>query len=163
VDVPEPAARGADVDAVCAALGSALPDEVDPGVERRPVSGDEDRTAAWGDPPVTLQCGVDPPERLEPPVVVNGVAWTVRDIGPGFRWTTSGRTVLVAVTIPDEYTNGVEIVFPLSPVVEEVVPVDPDAPDVTAPPPDADAPDAPAPGEAPREAPPDADEEAGPA
>jgi hypothetical protein len=147
VDVPGPVVQSDDVEAACATLIDALPEEVDPGVERRPVTGDPARTAAWGDPPVTLQCGVEPPERLEPPVIVNGVAWTVRDIGPGFRWTTSGRTVLVAVTIPDDYTNGVEIVFPLSPVVDEVVPVDPAAPDVTAPPPDA-APDevAPTPG-----------------
>jgi hypothetical protein len=121
--------QGADVEAVCAALADVLPEEVDPGVTRRPVEPDTGRTAAWGDPPVTLECGVEPPERLEQPVVVNGVGWTVRDVGAGFRWTTSGREVLVAVTIPDDYTNGVEIVFPLSPAVAEAVPVDPTAPD----------------------------------
>lgn len=53
---------------------------------------------------------------------------TVRDIGPGFRWTTSGRTLLVAVTVPDDYTNAVEIIFPLTPAVTEALPVDPAAP-----------------------------------
>lgn len=133
VEVPEPPVQGAEVDAACTALIEALPDEVDPGVERRPVTGSTDRTGAWGDPAVTLECGVEPPERLEPPVIVNGVAWTVRDIGAGFRWTTSGRTVLAAVTIPDAYTNGVELVFPLSPVVAQALPVDPTAPDPAAP------------------------------
>ena len=141
--------QGAEVDAACAALVEALPDEVDPGVERRPVTGDAERTAAWGDPAVTLECGVEQPQRLEPPVIVNGVAWTVRDIGAGFRWTTSGRTVLAAVTIPDAYTNGVELVFPLSPVVAQTLPVDPAAPDPAAPdptpPPDGE-PVAPVPG-----------------
>ena len=133
MEVPEPPISGAEVDAACAALVEALPDEVDPGVDRREVTGNAGRTAAWGDPPVTLECGVEPPERLEPPVIVNDVAWTVRDIGAGFRWTTSGRTVLAAVTIPDEYTNGVELIFPLSPVVARTLPEDPNAPDPAAP------------------------------
>jgi hypothetical protein len=82
---------------------------------------------------VTLECGVDPPERLEPPIDVNGVVWSTRDIGPGFRWTTANRTVRIAVTIPDDYANGVEIIFPLSPVVDQTVPVDPSVPDPTEP------------------------------
>lgn len=122
VDVPAPPAAGAEADAVCADLLEALPDEVDPGVARRPVTGDALRTAAWGDPAVTLQCGVEPPERLEPPVIVNGVEWTVRDVGAGFRWTTSGRAVHVAVEVPDAYENAVEIIFPLSPPVAATVP-----------------------------------------
>lgn len=121
---------GADVDAVCAQLAEALPEQVDPGVDRRPVAGDPDRTAAWGDPPVTLECGVRPSERFEPPTAVNGVRFTTRDIGPGTRWTVEGRTVLVAVTVPDAYPNGVEILFPLADAIEAAVPVDPNAPPV---------------------------------
>jgi hypothetical protein len=117
--------RGDDVDAACAALLDALPDQIDPGVERRAVSPDSGRTAAWGDPAVTLECGVPAPERLEPPVIVNGVDWTVRDVGPGFRWTTSGRAVNIAVTLPDHYENGVELIFPISPAVEQTVPAAP--------------------------------------
>ena len=75
-----------------------------------------------------LECGVPAPERLEPPVIVNGVGWTVRDVGPGFRWTSSGRTVNVAVTVPDDYPNGVEVIFPVSPALAQAVPVDPAAP-----------------------------------
>ena len=121
VDVPVPV-----VDAVtastCARLVEALPEEVDPGVERRPVTGDATLTAAWGDPPVTLACGVPEPDRPEEPVVVNGVAWSVRDIGAGFRWTTRDRAVSVAVDIPSAYENGAEIVNPLSTAVAAAVP-----------------------------------------
>jgi hypothetical protein len=113
---------------VCAELVAALPEEIDPGVERRPVTGDAERTAAWGEPPVTLQCGVEPPERLGSPVVVNDVAWTVDDIGPGFRWTTSDRAVLVAVETPDAYDNPVELIFPLSPAVARTVPASEEEP-----------------------------------
>jgi hypothetical protein len=99
--------------AQCVAFVAALPDEVDPGVRRRPVTGDAGLTAAWGDPPVTLACGVPAPDRPEDQVVVNDVSWSVRDIGAGFRWT-SDTAVRVAVEIPDAYANGVEIVNPIS-------------------------------------------------
>lgn len=98
----------------------ALPDEVDPGVRRRPVSGSADSTAAWGDPPVTLLCGAEPPDRPEEEVVVNGVPWSVRDIGAGFRWTTRGFAVTVAVDVPDAYANGAEIVNPLAAAVSRL-------------------------------------------
>lgn len=100
--------------ASCAALAAALPTEVDPGVERRPVSGDEELTAAWGDPPVTLECGVPDPDRPDEAVTVNGVSWSVRDVGAGYRWTTRDLTLNVAVEIPDAYDNGAEIVNPLA-------------------------------------------------
>ena len=97
----------------CAALVAALPVEVDPGVRRRPVTGDDSLTASWGDPPVTLECGVPDPDRPDEPVIVNGVAWSVRDVGAGYRWTTRDLAVNVAVVIPDAYENGAEIVNPL--------------------------------------------------
>jgi hypothetical protein len=132
--VPAPPVAGAEVDAACAALLEALPEEVDPGVARRPVEPDTGRTAAWGDPPVLLECGVEPPERDEPPFVVNGVAFTTRDVGPATRWTTYGRTVLAAVTVPDEY-SGAEIVLPLAAAVDAALPQDPSAPPVVDAPP----------------------------
>ena len=91
-------------------------------MRRRPVEGTPQRQAAWGDPPVTLECGVALPERPEEPVIVNGVRWSVRDIGPGFRWTTTDRTVAVAVEIPDTYDNGAELVNPLTAPVEQTLP-----------------------------------------
>ena len=91
-------------------------------MRRRPVEGTPGRLAAWGDPPVTLECGVTLPERPEEPVSVNGVLWSVRDIGAGFRWTTTGRTVDVAVEIPDAYENGAELVNPLAAPIEQNLP-----------------------------------------
>ena len=131
--MPVPTVAGDEVAAACAALVEALPDEVDPGVERREVTGDGTRTAAWGDPPVTLECGVEPPERAEQPIVVNGVGWTTRDIGPGFRWTTYGRSVYAAVTVPDAYENGIELIYPFAEPVEQALPADPSAPPLVPP------------------------------
>lgn len=115
------------MDAACAALLAALPDEVDPGVRRRPVEPDSGRTAAWGDPPITLECGVEPPERAEPPFAVNGVVFTTRDVGAGTRWTTYGRLVHTAVTVPDGY-SGAEILLPLADPIDTTLPPDPAAP-----------------------------------
>ena len=122
VQVDVPAVTAPQERAACAALVAALPDEVDPGVRRREVAGDSSLTAAWGEPAVTLECGVAAPDRPEEPVIVNGVTWSVRDIGAGFRWTTSGRVVNVAVQIPDAYENGAEIVNPLSGPLTQAVP-----------------------------------------
>ena len=109
----------------CAALLVSLPVEIDPGVRRRPVTGDQRLTAAYGDPPVTLECGVPDPDRPEQPAVVNGVEWSVRDVGAGFRWTTVGRDVNVAVEIPDAYSNGAELVLPLAEPIEAALPASP--------------------------------------
>ena len=98
----------------CAALLEALPAEIDPGVERRTLADAPPRLAAWGDPPVILECGVPLPDRQEEQVSVNGLAWTVRDSGAGFRWTTRELTVAVAVEIPDAYDNPAELVNPLA-------------------------------------------------
>jgi hypothetical protein len=92
----------------------ALPAELDPGVERRVLADAPSRLAAWGDPPVVLECGVRLPDRQEEQVTVNGLVWTVRDSGAGYRWTTSELLVPVAVEIPDAYDNPAELVNPLA-------------------------------------------------
>ena len=72
------------------------------GRERREVGGQS--TAAWGDPPVLLRCGVEPPgPTTQGCVSVNGVDW----VGPtdptaGGTWTTYGRIPAVEVVIPPD-------------------------------------------------------------
>ena len=70
---------------------------------------------------------------LEQPIVVNGVGWTTREVGTGFRWTTYGRTIHAAVTVPDTYRNGAEIIVPLAGPVDEALPVDPAVPPIVPP------------------------------
>ncbi|MCW2613657.1 MAG: hypothetical protein JWN08_651 [Frankiales bacterium] len=112
------------VTAACARLLDALPDELDPGVERREVVGGEDRFAAWGDPVVLLECGSAVGDPAEQPAGVNGVTWSVRDIGAGFRWTTTELGVNVAVDVPDAY-NGAELVNPLAAPITATLPTSP--------------------------------------
>ncbi len=63
---------------------------------------------------------------------MNGVLWSVRDIGAGYRWTTQDRVPAVAVDIPDAYENVAELVVPLAGPVQATIPL---PPAVTPPPP----------------------------
>jgi hypothetical protein len=119
VDAPPVAGEQA---AACAALVAGLPEEIDPGVERRDVEGSA-QAAAYGDPPVVLRCGVAEPERVTEQVTINRVDWSVRDSGGGFTWTTIGREPALEVVIPDAYENFGELIVPLTgPVAQHLPP-----------------------------------------
>ena len=130
MDVPPVPAGKAAAARACAALVARLPAEVDPGVVRRPVTGDATRTAAWGDPPVLLRCGVPLPERLAEPVSLGTpegqlVQWSVADIGDGYSYTTVDRTVPLEISVPGRYASPAEIVLPLLPAVVAALPAAP--------------------------------------
>ena len=127
VEVQDLPAVDADTRRACAALLAALPAEIDPGVERRPVTGEPDRAAAYGDPPVVVRCGVRPPERIVEVVEINRVPWSLRDSGPGFEWTTIGRTTTVSVELPDAYEQRsfAELIVPLTGPVAATLPAEP--------------------------------------
>lgn len=99
VQVPQvkPSAAG-----VCRSLARVLPDEVD-GRARAATEPVSARTAAWGDPPVVLRCGVDKPVELTPDaeiLEVNGVEWVLRESPHDFTFTTVGRTAYVELRVP---------------------------------------------------------------
>jgi hypothetical protein len=97
VSVPE----GAGSLPVCQDLHQALPDVLDDR-EARPTRPSSPGTAAWGDPPVRLRCGVPRPQGLLPTsevIVVEGVDW-FRTPGAEYVFTTSGRRVQVEVRVP---------------------------------------------------------------
>ncbi|HET9945993.1 MAG TPA: DUF3515 family protein [Actinomycetes bacterium] len=97
VDVPVPTAgaRG------CARLADALPGELD-GRERRATEPASHRTAAWGDPPVVLRCGVPRPPGLtgSEVVVVDGVGWVLSERPAAYVFTTSDLATYVQVRVP---------------------------------------------------------------
>ena len=122
VDVPVPASRVVGVTRACAALVARLPAELGPGIRRRPVTGDPGRTAAWGDPAITLQCGVPRPDPAIEPLTIDGLAWAVKDVGAGQLWTTRDRAVAVSVRIGDGYEGQGELVVPLAAPVLATLP-----------------------------------------
>lgn len=113
VELPD-AGVSAAVARTCRELLAAVPERLRDDLPRRPVRGDATRTAAWGDPPVQLACGVPPaPESAEPvevgPPEGGTVAFEVEDVDDGVRWTTRDRTVPVAITVPDQYDSQVVV------------------------------------------------------
>ena len=109
---------------VCTALLAALPDQVlestrrptDPGV----------LTTAWGDPPITLRCGVAAPPGLTPSsecLEVNGVGWFSEPAEGGVLFTTVGRAVFVEVGVPHAYAPEVGPLVDLADAVSTQVPL----------------------------------------
>jgi hypothetical protein len=110
VAVPEPPPGGAL--AACRGLAGALPEKVmDAG--RRSTSPRSEFTAAWGDSPVVLRCGVPRPALLDvaDPVAaaelnsvgVNGVTWVFAPGARGVTFTTLYRAANVEVFVPKRF------------------------------------------------------------
>lgn len=88
----------------CAALADALPAQVG-GAERREVSPVSALTAAWGEPPTTLRCGVEEPAAYEPTsllTVVDEVAWLPVEDDEGTTFYATGRAAWVELRVPVE-------------------------------------------------------------
>jgi hypothetical protein len=104
--------------ASCTALLDALPDQVLESTRRPTEPGV--LTRAWGDPPITLRCGVDPPPGLTPSsecLEVNGVGWFSEDAEGGVLFTTVGRAVFVEVGVPHAYAPEVNPLVDLAAAV----------------------------------------------
>jgi len=121
----------AEVASACQRLAALLPQELGPGLTRRPVTGDPARTAAWGDPPVTLLCGATPaglpgvdgePFELGPPGA-GTVAFLQDDVGAANLFTTRDRAVPVAVLVPD--TADAQALVPLAGAILQTLPAVP--------------------------------------
>lgn len=96
----------------CAEVLRALPDELS-GAQRR--STNSQATAAWGDPAITLRCGVTPPgPTTDRCISVTGadqatVDWVVAPLGSTaedtWQFTTYGRVPAIEVTVPVDYAG----------------------------------------------------------
>jgi Protein of unknown function (DUF3515) len=98
--LPGPAARTA-----CESLSRRLPAVVQ-GQRRRRTDPSSSLTAAWGSPAITLRCGVSRPGHLAATselTTVDGVDWFAEPVPGGYRFTTTGRTAYVEVSVPNAY------------------------------------------------------------
>ncbi|MDX2968014.1 DUF3515 domain-containing protein [Kribbella solani] len=104
VPVPSPAP---DVAAACAGLVEALPAKI-LDAKRRDTSPESPLTAAYGDPPIEVTCGVAPPagmaEAQSQCFEVNGVGWFAKQVENGYIFTTIGRALYVELAVPDKYS-----------------------------------------------------------
>jgi hypothetical protein len=108
----------------CARLIAALPDSLD-GHERRETRPRPDATAAWGDPPIVLRCGVGVPAAYRPTsqlFTVNGVDWFSEELSAGYLFTTIGRRPGVELSVPDDYRPEINPLADLSVVLARELP-----------------------------------------
>jgi hypothetical protein len=103
VAVTAPALSAADA-TVCRAFIAALPDTLR-NLSQRPVTAGPEQNAAYGEPPITVACGVPAPKPQNDLLQMNGVCWWPVQLSDRSIWTTTDRTVPVAVTIPATYSQ----------------------------------------------------------
>ena len=112
-----------EADATCPTLMEALPLEL-AGLPSRRVQSDSPFAYAWGEPPVSLICGVDRPDgfaRDSALYQINGVFWFVDDTDPETTvWTAVDRPVFVELQVPATVDSGPATV--LSTTIAEVLP-----------------------------------------
>ncbi|BCJ66933.1 DUF3515 domain-containing protein [Polymorphospora rubra] len=117
---PELAERPA---VVCRALLSMVPPTLQD-LRQRPVSAGAEQNAAYGEPPITVACGVPAPQI--PPTdnvwVVSRVCWHSVEQADAMVFTTVDREVPVRVTVPRAYPEALQWLAPLSDSIVESVP-----------------------------------------
>jgi hypothetical protein len=97
---------------------------------QRPVTAGEEQNAAYGDPPVTLECGTDMPTvgatdevvNLAAPGADSGVCWHPIDGDNRTVWTTVDRQIPVTVTVPGPPDGAAQSVVPFSQAIGENLP-----------------------------------------
>jgi Protein of unknown function (DUF3515) len=108
VTVAAPPGLSAAAQRSCQELISALPTDLG-GLPARPVDSPSPYVVAWGDPAVTLRCGVARPVAFIATADVqqiNGVAWFAERRGQTTAWTVVDRPVYVEVMVPAADASG---------------------------------------------------------
>jgi hypothetical protein len=115
---------------VCLAVTSQLPTQVRD-LPARKVSAGPEQNAAWGEPPLTLACGVPQPQMCErlgdtgcvpldtELLIMNRVCWYAAQTSGGATFTTMDREVPVRVTVPPGYEQAAQWANEFSDVVVE--------------------------------------------
>ena len=120
--VPEPTGSTAEA---CAAFQSALPASLSTVGERREVTPQSSTTAAYGDPPVGIRCGVSTPAALVPTstlVTVDGIDWFPEELSGGWRMTTVNRVAGVEITVPTDQGPAPSVAADLAPTISATIP-----------------------------------------
>jgi len=108
---------------LCRALLSKVPAELRDRAQR-PVTAGPEQNAAYGDPAITLACGIPAPE-IPPTDLVNlfdRVCWHSAETAEATVLTTVDREVTVQVTVPRAYEGPAQWTIPFSKPVIETIP-----------------------------------------
>ena len=119
--VPVPS-LGPEVAAACTDLVKALPAKV-LDAKRRKTTPESPLTAAYGDPPIEMTCGVarpaDSAEALSKCFEVNGVGWFAKQVQNGYVFTTIGRALYFEVAVPSKYAPEANALTDISDAVQK--------------------------------------------
>jgi Protein of unknown function (DUF3515) len=108
IRVAAPPALSGAAQQACQGLISALPTELGD-LPARPVDSPSPYVVAWGEPAVTLRCGVArPPAFIATAAVqqISGVTWFPERRGQTTAWTVVDRPVYVEVLVPAADAGG---------------------------------------------------------
>lgn len=122
--VPVPAPRLATHQAtVCRALTARLPADIR-GLPQRGVTAGAEQNAAYGEPPITLSCGVPPATfpLTDDVYRLNQVCWHAAPAAGATIWTTVDREVPVRVTVPAGYEQPAQWTITFANAVAAAVP-----------------------------------------
>lgn len=122
IDPPTPRADAA---AACRAFVDALPSSLPTVGDRREVDPSAGFTAAYGDPPVSVRCGVPTPTALDPTselVTVDGVDWLPEQLTNGWMMTTVGRMGDVEIVVPSDQGPAPSVAADLGPTIDATLP-----------------------------------------
>jgi hypothetical protein len=117
VDPPQP---GADQASACTTFTEALPGQLSTVGERRDVDPDSPYTAAYGDPAVSVRCGVPEPQALTATsvlVTVDGIDWFPEELTAGWVMTTVGLVADVEIMVPTEVGPAPSVAADLGPTI----------------------------------------------
>lgn len=123
IDVPEMSEKEFEI---CRALVSVLPTELGD-LQQRPVEGRAGAAevgAAWGDPAVTMVCGVDPVEVSDTDQVyrLSNACWFAEESDEGTVWTTVDRQEPVQLFVPVDHESPGQLATSLSKPIDEKIP-----------------------------------------
>lgn len=125
LEQPSPAGSVADQ---CRQVMGLLPEAL----VGQPRTSREANVATWGDPRISVRCGVPKPAKLEPASrcdVLNGVGWFAEDPGTAvrkaWRFTTIGRSGYIEVVVPEKYEPAADVLIELTEAVQQMPVVKP--------------------------------------
>lgn len=115
VAVPLPTPDAA-TSTLCNQLIDGLPNQV-VSQDQRQVADDKKLTAAWGNPAITLRCGVGRPSGFTPEssiIAINGVDWFAEQLTAGWRFTSTNTNMYIEVNVPGKYSPEANVLTDLS-------------------------------------------------
>jgi hypothetical protein len=114
---------------VCRAVVAKLPDTV-LDAARRPVTAGSEQNAAYGEPPITLACGMPAASyaATDQLYTLSGVCWFGRVDSDVATWTTVDRQVPIVVTVRGGADGSAQKVTPLSAAIADSDPTLDDLP-----------------------------------